>query len=155
MTRVDFYVLPQADIKSRELYACRLTEKAVRHGHSVYLHTDSHDEADRLDAMLWSFRADSFLPHCRLEQLDVLALPVVPPVPAVVIGCSVDPGPFHDVLINLSAAVPVFFGRFARVSEVVVQTPAILEATRNSFKFYKDRGFPLHTHRVDEHARSS
>ena len=39
MTRIDFYILRSADIRNRQLLACRLTEKAYRLGHTVYPHT--------------------------------------------------------------------------------------------------------------------
>jgi DNA polymerase III subunit chi len=63
MTRVDFYVLPDADPAQRPLLACKLAEKAYGQGLKVYIHTATEGEALHLDELLWTFRAGSFLPH--------------------------------------------------------------------------------------------
>ena len=145
MTRVDFYILPQDSIEQRHLFACRLTEKARKLGHRVYIHSDDNAQAKALDELLWSWRASSFIPH-RLEQdssddshCDVL------------IGYGDGNGEaaaYSDLLINLSTQVPAFFGRFQRVSEIVVQQAAITSATRENFRFYRDRGYPMNTHQL-------
>jgi len=46
----------------------------------------------------------------------------------------------------LTIGAPPFFSRFERVAEIVTQDPQFLEALRNSWRFYKDRGYPLHKH---------
>ena len=38
MTKVDFYILPSADPAARLDFACKLTDKAWRMGHRIYLH---------------------------------------------------------------------------------------------------------------------
>jgi DNA polymerase-3 subunit chi len=52
----------------------------------------------------------------------------------------------NDLLINLQLAIPPFFSRFQRVVEVVTQEPASLAALRESWKFYKERGYQLEKH---------
>ncbi len=134
MTRVDFYVLPQEDPGERQLFACRLAEKAFREGHRIYLHTGDEAAARQLDELLWGFRRQSFLPHGLLGSEDAEHL---------AIGWGADPGEHHDVMINLALAVPDFVGRFERVLEIVVQDPAIREPLRDSWKRYKHFGYPI------------
>ncbi|MEZ5525229.1 MAG: DNA polymerase III subunit chi [Pseudomonadales bacterium] len=138
MTRVDFYILPDNEPQARLQFICRLVEKAYRHNHQVYIHTDNPGESGLIDELLWNFRAESFVPHHRLEDGSTTA--------PVAIGHGETPGEHHDILINLSSQVPDFFSRFERCAEVVVQQQDILAATRNHFAFYKERGYPLHTH---------
>lgn len=137
MTRVDFYVLPDEDPGQRELFACRLAEKAFREGHAVYLHTADEGAATKLDQLLWSFRPQSFVPHGVLGTDDAAA---------VGIGWGADPGEHHSVMINLGLSVPDFVGRFERVLEIVVQHPGIREPLRDSWKRYKHFGYPLEKH---------
>lgn len=40
-----------------------LLEKSLERGWRVVVHTSSEDRVDALDAHLWTFREDSFLPH--------------------------------------------------------------------------------------------
>ncbi|MBI6634216.1 DNA polymerase III subunit chi, partial [Pseudomonas paralactis] len=50
MTQVDFYILPSADPLARLDFACKLTEKAWRMGHRIYLHCSDAAQRDELDA---------------------------------------------------------------------------------------------------------
>jgi DNA polymerase-3 subunit chi len=138
MTQVDFYVLPQNDIQQRMHYACRLTDKAYRSGHQIYLHTEDEDTALQLDELLWSFKSSSFIPHALFNSDSH---------ESVNLGWHDSPGQHNDVLINLTNEVPEFFSRFQRISEIIVQEPKCRDAGRVNFKFYRDRGYPLQTHK--------
>ena len=50
------------------------------------------------------------------------------------------------MLVNLSDEVPKFFTRFARIAEIVIQAPTVRIAGRERFRFYRERGYPLHHH---------
>jgi|TARA_R110002074_G_scaffold170005_4_gene332028 DNA polymerase-3 subunit chi len=140
VTRIDFYLLPDADIEQQHLYACRLTQKAVKQGHRVYIHTESSAQSEKLDDLLWSFSATSFVPHTiKADECD--SHPVY-------INHSGDPLDIHGVLINLSQRTPDCFGRFERLAELVNQDETIKQAGRERFKFYKSRGYPLNTHKL-------
>ena len=67
----------------------------------------------------------------------------------VAIGYGSDPGPYHDVLVNLALDIPNFFSRFERVTEIVTEDEAIREAKRENFRFYRDRGYPSENHRIE------
>ena len=62
MTRVDFYQI-ETDEPTLQ-FACRLIEKIYLLGHKAHIHTVDADQSQALDVMLWSFRADAFIPHC-------------------------------------------------------------------------------------------
>ncbi len=86
-----------------------------------------------------SFRPQSFLPHSLLggEHDERVA-----------IGWQADPAHHNDVMINLGLSVPEFVGRFKRVTEVVVSTPEIRDPLRISYRYYKERGYPLSKHQL-------
>lgn len=140
MTQIDFYILPQNEREARLAFACRLIEKAHALGHRIYVHAETENDADALDELLWSYRPASFLPHARLGADDGDTRP------GIEIGTGDDAGDHSDVLINLALKVPSFHSRFARVTEIVVQDEQVLQATRASWKFYNDSGFPLQRH---------
>lgn len=142
MTRVDFYLLPQAsDDDGKHLAACRLTQKAYKLKHRVYILTETSDEAAQLDRLLWTFHPGSFVPH------QVHAQPVDPRLP-VLIGHDAPPAEFKDVLITLSSKVPEFFERFERVAELVSPDEPARAAARERFRAYRDRGFTVQTHNL-------
>ncbi len=117
--------------------AARLADKAWQQGHRVFINAADESQARTLDELLWSYRPASFLPH-GLAGADSSE--------QVAIGWGQDPGDHNDLLINLQLDVPPFFSRFQRVAEVVTQDDASLTALRQSWKFYKDRGYQLEKH---------
>ncbi len=140
MTRVDFYIVDSTAAAARERLACRLAEKAWRLAHRIYIHGRDPRHVESLDQLLWTFRDGSFVPH------EPLAEPV-PDCP-ILIGHGEAPESHTGVLINLSETVPTFFSRFERVVEIVNQDEPVRQAGRERFKYYRDRGYDLHTHNV-------
>ena len=139
MTQVDFYILEESAARSRVLFACRLAEKAFSLGHRVFVHVPDGGAARELDDLMWTFRDKSFLPHCLAG--DDAETPVH-------IGAGVEPAQGFHLLINLGVEVPAFVGRFERVAEVVDGDAARKAEGRERFRFYKDRGYPLETHKL-------
>lgn len=143
MTRVDFYVLAEQTREARHRFACRLVETIYRRRrHKVYIHASSEAEARELDERLWSDRDASFLPHNLVGEGPH-------PAPPIQVGYA-EPGAHRDVLINLADPVPAFFTQFERVAEIAIQDPDILSSTREHYRHYRDRGFPLETHKITE-----
>ena len=55
-------------------------------------------------------------------------------------------GNHHDLLINLAADTPDWFGRFDVLCELVYGDENLVASKRHRYKFYKDRGYPLNYH---------
>lgn len=142
MTRVDFYILPDADEDRRQVYLCRLVDKAYRLGHRVWIHVPEATRAAALDDRLWSFNQGSFLPHERAGAED--ADPDCP----VVLAEAGEPGDARELLVNEDAEVPAFFTRFERVAEVINQDEETRRRGRERYAFYRDGGHELHYHKV-------
>lgn len=138
MTKVDFYILQSG---SREHLACKLIEKAFTLGHRIYVHAGSEDQANKIDHLLWTFRAGSFIPHQRYQQDSNDDSPVQ-------LGTHEAPDVHSDVLINLAPEVPLFFSRFQRVAELVGPDDQEKALGREHFQFYRDRGYSLDTHEI-------
>ena len=141
MTQVDFYVLPEGSREDRHQFTCRLANKAYGQGRRVYVHLGSEGDARRLDALLWTFREQSFVPHGLLGECDAGVTPVL-------LGWDGDPAGEDEVLINLRAEIPPFFSRFERVAEILDASAQVRSAGRERYRFYKDRGYPLDTHEL-------
>ena len=140
MTQVDFYILGDEAPQARPLLTCRLTEKAWKQGHRIYINTDSSQQLRDLDDLLWTFRAGSFIPHAVYTGVDD-GQPVE-------LGHATEPAGHNDVLVNLSNEVPAFFSRFDRVVELVGANEDERVAARERYRYYQDRGYTLHTHKL-------
>lgn len=141
MTRVDFYISASTDNDARYLIACKLTEKAYKLGHRIYIHTDSSAQDQAIDDLLWTFRDGSFIPHQNLSESSPKPAPVL-------IGHDKDMTHEADILINLAQKIPDFFSQFERVAELVNEDPNYKAQAREHYKFYRDRGYELKTHNL-------
>lgn len=143
MTRVDFYLLQDLDPEALQRFACRLASKALSGGKRVHLHTDDSGQAQAIDELLWRYPEQRFLPHAQLSNEPGQQTTAAP----ISIGTQ-DPQDCDEVLINLSSSIPNFFGRFDRVAEIVLGNQR--EAGRARYKNYRDRGYPLFHHDMDD-----
>ncbi|HEY9547366.1 MAG TPA: DNA polymerase III subunit chi [Solimonas sp.] len=145
MTRIDFYILPEGGGPggSPVMTACKLCDKATAGGHRVYAHVPDPVTAEDLDGALWSFQQGGFLAH---ERYD--GEPLDEPLPSVLIGAVEPPETHHGVMLNLGLEVPDWFSRFERVLEIVAADAEGRAKSRERYKFYRDRGYELATHKL-------
>ena len=142
MARVDFYVLERADERARYTLACKLAEKAYRLENTVYIHTKSRSDAERLDELLWSFRDGSFVPH------ELVGSDEHNPAAPIVIGSEPDDAESRDLLINLCDEIPAFAESFPRVAELVTSDENCRLLSRKRFAEYRDKGHSIQTHKL-------
>ena len=138
MSRIDFYILGDAGEAARNVFACKLAEKAYRMKHSVHIRTADPGLANQLDELLWTFRDGSFVPH------EIASAGRTPESPVTIgdregIGAS-------DLLINLADHLPADIGAFARIAEIVSSDEDSKQRSRKRFTEYRDQGHTLETH---------
>lgn len=141
MTKIDFYVGKTSNLQARLRLACRLVVKAHQQQLHTYIHTDSPVTSSRLDDLLWTFEPLSFIPHALAPSQDSDI--------HILIGHHHEPMENCDLLINLSNETPSFFSRFKRLAEILDQEPAVIQAGRKRYQFYRDRGYNLEYHQLN------
>tara|TARA_R110000787_G_scaffold123580_12_gene234674 strand:+ start:6252 stop:6701 length:450 start_codon:yes stop_codon:yes gene_type:complete len=142
VTRIDFYLLSSSDAVAT---VCRLCEKAVGAGKRIYVLATDGALAEQLDGALWSFRQNSFIAHERFHGEAITE-----PQPPILIGDLEAPPSHHDILVNLGAQIPDWFSSFERVLEVVDSDENRRSKSRERFRFYRERGYPLKTYAQTE-----
>ncbi|ADJ27357.1 DNA polymerase III subunit chi [Nitrosococcus watsonii] len=142
MTKVDFYLLTSHQPQASKRFACKLTEKAYRLGHQIYIQTENQAQAQEMDELLWTFRQGSFVPHALINSEEADESPVL-------IGYEREPEGKLELLINLCAEVPAFFSRFQRVAEIIGQDENHRHAGRQRYRYYRDHGCLLETHELN------
>lgn len=139
MTRIDFHT----NVADSVGYTCRLVRKArtqAADSRIVILAQDKH-QLTALDQALWTFSAQDFLPHVVAhDSLAELS-------PIILTDSDSSELPHHDMLINLSGTTPAQFAHFARMFEIVSTDAAAIEAGRQRYVYYRQRGYRL-THNV-------
>ena len=142
MARVDFYVLSQSGEQARQVFACRLAEKAYKLENTVHIHTGDHAAAERVDELLWTFRDGSFVPHHLARPgIDTDSSPIT-------IGSDAIGVDTRDLLINLSDDIPGCADAFSRIAELVTSDESSKQKSRRRFAAYRDQGHQIDTHKV-------
>jgi DNA polymerase-3 subunit chi len=142
MPEVAFYVLTSEDEQQRLLFVCKLVEKVYRSGGFCYVLTDTDEQAQKLDDLLWTFRRGSFIPH----QLYAGAEPPFENV--ILIGTSEPPESWQKVIVNLSTQFPQHIEHSERILEIVDDNPEIKSEGRQRYRRYQQLGFAPTHHNV-------
>lgn len=144
--QVDFHVLPDADLQSRLRHACRLVDTAYRQALTVCVCLNSPAEVEEFSELLWTFDAQSFIPHDLISEGSAIT---AGPPPATPVWVGQVASVAADLLVNLSETLPPEYVHFKRVAEIIDADPIRREAGRRRFVGYRDAGITPETHRVN------
>jgi len=145
MTEVLFYHLQNMSVES---VLPPLLEKSLERGWRVVVQSTSHERAEALDAHLWTYRDDSFLPHGTWRSGDAQEQPIV---------LGIEEGNPNGANVRFlidSAALPTDSERYERMVLVFNGDDAdALAAARGAWTDCKARGFEVTYWQTDEHGR--
>jgi DNA polymerase-3 subunit chi len=142
MAEVSFYILSSALLLERYLFACKLIEKAYRNGQFCYILTDSDEQSQLLDDLLWTFRAGSFIPH----EIYTGQAPSSDKV--ILIGSVKAPEHSQGLLFNLSSKYPEDISNTKRILEILDNCEITKAAARNRYRQYQQAGMSVTTHNM-------
>lgn len=142
MPDVSFYVLSTESTQERYLFACKLIEKAYRSGSFAYILTDSPEQSQVIDDLLWTFRAGSFIPH----QIYTETLPAFANV--ILVGSNQPPENWLNTVINLSSQLPQDFNKAERILEILDNSEDTKAWGRNRYRQYQQAGIEITTHKL-------
>jgi len=142
MAEISFYILPSELTQERDEFACKLIEKAYRSGCFCYVLTDNAAQSQKIDDLLWTFRAGSFIPH----QIYTGELPALEKV--ILIGSLDVPELWQKIVINLSSYCPKQFDTIERILEILDNSEATKELGRNRYRQYQQSDITITTHKI-------
>jgi len=139
MTRVDFYIHDSLSQLAQNVLMCRITEKAWKKNHKIFVRCLNEKSVKEMDDLMWSFSAESFVPHeCQSENHTA----------PIIIGDKLSEAIKSDLLVNLGEDVPTTVSKFQRVVEPTGYDECSRNSARVKYKYYQDRGFPIFTHKI-------
>jgi DNA polymerase-3 subunit chi len=145
MTEVLFYHLQDMTLES---VLPPLLEKSLERGWRVVVQSTSQERADALDAHLWTYRDDSFLPHATWRVGDAGDQPIV---------LAVEEGNPNRANVRFlvdSAPLPADSEAYDRVVLVFNGDDGeALAAARSAWSDCKKRGFEVTYWQADERGR--
>jgi DNA polymerase III subunit chi len=131
---ISFYVLPTESTQERYLFACKLIEKAYRSGVFAYVLTDSPEQSQQIDDLLWTFRAGSFIPH-QIFTGDVPDLEKT-----ILIGSNKPPENWLKTVVNLSSQAIQYFQKVGRILEILDNSETTKFSGRQRYRRYQQEG---------------
>ena len=145
MTEVLFYHLQNMTVEN---VLPPLLEKSLERGWRVVVQSTSEERADALDAHLWTYRDDSFLPHATWRAGDASDQPIV---------LTVEPGNPNNAKIRFlvdNAVLPEDSSAYERLVLVFNGDDGdALTAARGAWSECKSRGFEVTYWQADERGR--
>lgn len=130
----------------------------------VFIYTRTEQQARELDEQLWTFKSDSFIPHCVIfddffsdtkAKSDNFSYPVI--IKAADTnddtimakqGSDLSENNFpyksfqdNGLLINLSRSIPAFIQHFERIAEMVDEDEK--QQARERYRIYRQQGHNL------------
>lgn len=142
MPEISFYVLLSQSVQEKYLFACKLIEKAYRSGHYGYVVTDSSEQSQLMDDLLWTFRPGSFIPHQIYSGVE-------PDYEnTVLIGSLNAPEHWKKTQINLASHCPQDFQQADRILEILDNNEETKEAGRLRYRQYQQSGINITTHKI-------
>lgn len=138
MPQVDFYIIKDNSPQLALRTACSIAEKALQAGIKAHIQT-SDSNTEKLDALLWTFRDQSFVPH-EIHPPSFAACPIT-------IGSE---GGSNEIqmLINISNELPENIDKFQRIAEVIDNHDEFIRAGRERYRLYREQGHEPQHHEI-------
>lgn len=145
MTEILFYHLQNMSVES---VLPSLLEKSLQRGWRAVVQTASEERAEALDAHLWTYREDSFLPHTIWRTADAHDQPIV------LAAAETNPNEAHIRFLVDCAALPVDADCYERVVLMFNgDDDEAVAGARSAWKDGKARGFTVTYWQADERGR--
>ena len=145
MTEMLFYHLQRQPI---ERVLPTLLEKSIERGWRVVVQVASDERLEALDAYLWTFRDESFLPHGTWRETDAREQPVL-----LTVNDDNPNGAAVRFLVD-GAAVPTDADSYQRIVLLFDgEDPDALAAARERWSEGKARGFEVTYWQTDDEGR--
>jgi DNA polymerase III subunit chi len=145
MTEMLFYHLQHQPL---ERVLPTLLEKSLERGWRVVVQAASEERVEALDAHLWTFRDDSFLPHGTWREAEALAQPVL---------LTVNADNPNDAAVRFlidGATVPEDAEAYQRIVLIFDgEDPDAVAAARDRWREAKAKGFDVTYWQTDDAGR--
>ena len=151
MTEVLFYHLQNMSLES---VLPPLLEKSLERSWRVVVQSTSQERADALDAHLWTYRDDSFLPHATWRAGDAGRAGDAQDQPIVLAVEAGNPNRAHVRFLIDNAELPADSGSYERIVLIFNGEDAdALAAARGTWAACKSHGFEVTYWQADERGR--
>jgi DNA polymerase III subunit chi len=144
MPKVNFYLLKHDTAQARQALACRLAEQQSKQGQRLYIQTADQQDAVEMDKLLWSFSAESFVPHA----LQTMETDASPDQCLVIIGVQTQAPAGTFCVFNLTEQAVQPQNGISAIAEFILNNEPEKARSRALWQHYKQQGFELQLHQL-------
>ncbi len=142
-SRVDYYLLDQAEPQAIAHYTCRLLNKACQAGLRIFVLTGSPAQSQLLDTLLWTSSDANFIPHALAQSAEA-----ADPLTKISIGHTLSNPQGFDMLVNMQTEETPQGDQFERVAELVSSDPVHKSAARKRYAAWRAAGAEQNLHEI-------
>ncbi|HIL40515.1 MAG TPA: DNA polymerase III subunit chi [Methylococcales bacterium] len=142
MPAIDFYILTTTSEQKRYQFVCKLAEKIFKQKQKAFFLTPSTQASETLDALLWTYKASSFIPHHIVHEKKPSTNDQL------LIGDQSIPQYWRDTLVNLTDQPVPHIEKLTRIIEIIDANDAHREAGRHRYRHYKSMNLRPTTHKI-------
>jgi len=147
LTRVDFY----HNVRDIIRFACRITrklyyEKIINSEKPLIIRCQDRPHCKLVSESLNYFSSKDFLPYAEFSDRNASVSPIILSVKSEIPFWAED----LLVLVNLDSVIESTFSSYTRVIEIVDQTDLNRQQGREKYMFYKERGYAVFDHKVNQ-----
>lgn len=146
MQRADLYLLNSPSMPDQIEFCCRLCEKAFPDFERIHIHTHQSIQNEALDTALWSFKADSFLPHDIGQKIEGQRAQPLAPILIDQEELSAELFLKTNLLIVLNSDLPANAEKFDRVCILVINHDDEIKKARLRYKDLKQKSVNVLIH---------
>ena len=141
MKRADLYLLNTPSMTDQMDFCCRLCEKAIDDFQRIHIQTQQSIQNEALDTALWTFKAESFLPHEVGQE-------ACPRASIVIDTNALKPAHFlkTNLLILLGNSLPENADQFDRLCILVPNHEPDIQQAREVYKQLARQNIEVHIH---------
>jgi DNA polymerase-3 subunit chi len=132
---IDFHVLSKPSYIDN--YVANIIEQFYSENFKILIATPSLALSQEIDAYLWCYRPDSFLPHLIIEENESEA--------PILISHTTVPTGHIDILVNLRKETSKEYLKFDRIIEFVLSDEKAKQLSRQKYQSYIQWGFEINT----------
>lgn len=147
MKQVDFYLLENQVTDGPNKFVSHFCNKLLKLEKKTLVVTDTPEQSQHLDQLMWSFSDTSFVAHDRLPATKS-PQSIIHIIEAPQFSASLTEDDYH-VMINLCHSVPLFSHHFERIVEIIDADESSKAIARQRYKHYQTEGFSLKTHSIE------
>jgi DNA polymerase-3 subunit chi len=138
VAKINFYLLKQDNLQARTALACKLAEQLNKQGRSVQVLAESEEMARELDALLWQYPVEGFMPHSLATENADTGITLCWPGTAGTAGN----------LLNLTDEIPACHAEVDSIAEFVINDDEAKARSREKWNYYRNLGYDLQHHQL-------